>query len=237
MGKSRGSTTTTTAPDAQTSEYMRKIWGAAGAAVNAPAFGVDPMVTQAGQTYSQMAGAGGLGLRALSGDQSAYAQLANPYQNEVLDATARQFGDTRAATMNSVNDAATQAGAFGGSRHGVAEGVAMRGVAQDQDAQMAGLRMQGYNDTMGRASTLGGYGSIGAGGLSSLGQYSRDVAMSNDPSMRALQYYSQAFAGMPHGQVQTQTQDSGGNWATGLLGLGVTGLGLASGLGWKPFGK
>lgn len=48
----------------------------------------------------------------------------NPYYDQVLDSVLGRMGTAHNQQLDQIGDSATSAGAFGGSRHGVAEGVA-----------------------------------------------------------------------------------------------------------------
>ena len=158
-GGQRVTQNSTTSVDRETAEMMRRMWGAGQAAGNA---GPSPLLTGAGQFGSYAQGQGNLGLGALGGNQAAVAQLVNPYNEQVIDQNNRGWDQINAATLNRVNDAATQAHAFGGSRHGVAEGVALAQNNLSQAQQTAGLRAQGYDNAMQQAAQLAGYGFQGA---------------------------------------------------------------------------
>ena len=196
-----------------------------------PVPGLDPASREAMENFRRMAQGGGLGFNALSGDQGAISQLMNPYLSNVIDATKGQYGDLAALTSRSVADRATQAGAFGGSRHGVAEGVALGELGKGMGQQLAGLQYSGFNDAMGRAQAMANLGLGASGQLASLGDYARQVQMSQDPAMRNLQIMQGLLSGMPMGMSTTQPVYS--NPLGSLLGIG----GLLGGLGWQPFGK
>lgn len=235
MGKSAGKTVQTTAPDAQTQAYSHDLWNAAQNYANAPGVGVDPATQQALAGFQGIASQGNLGFSALGGDSAAIARLISPYQGAVIDQMNQQFGRDQRATMNATNDAATQAGAFGGSRHGVAEGVALGQLGQAHAGQMAQLLNQGYGDAMGRAGQLANMGFSAQGAIGGLGQYMQSINAANDPATRKFMALQAAMGAMPHGSTSTMTQQPGGNFLTGILGAGITGAGLASSLGWKPF--
>jgi hypothetical protein len=236
MSKSGGSRTQTTAPDALTSARGSDVWNAAQSAANAPGVGIDPATQQALQGFQGIARQGNLGFSALGGDSAALQQLMNPYQSQVLNQAQAQYGRDQQSTMNGVNDAATAAGAFGGSRHGVATGVALGQLGQTHEQQMADLTSQGYNDAMGRAGSLANMGFSANGAIGDLGSYMHQINQANDPATRKFGIMQSALGSMPQGQTTTQTQQDGGNWLTGLLGAGLTGASLAGSLGWKPFG-
>lgn len=108
--------------------------------------------------------AGATGARALGGDQGSIDTLMNPFMSGVIDQVKGQYGDLNAMAQRGINDQATKAGAFGGSRHGVASGVASGEIAKGLGQQIAGLQQQGFNDAMGRAGQAAGLG-LGAGQL------------------------------------------------------------------------
>jgi hypothetical protein len=76
------------------------------------------------------------------------SQFYNPYTSEVIDQSMADLERQRLAQINATGAAASRAGAFGGSRHGVAEAQTNLGFGQ-QGAQMAsGLRQQGFNTAL-----------------------------------------------------------------------------------------
>jgi len=193
-----------------------------------PVPGMDPASLEALQNYQGMASAGNLGLGALSGDPNAIGQFMNPYQSNVLDQVQGRYGDLSALTSRGVNDRATLAGAFGGSRHGVAEGVAQGELAKGMGQQMAGLQYQGYNDAMGRAGQLANLGLGANSQLASMGDYARQIQMSQDPAMRQLQILQGLLSGMPMGM--TQSTPTYRNPMGGAIG------GAAAGSAFGPWG-
>jgi hypothetical protein len=82
-----------------------------------------------------------------SGDE---AKFMNPYKSQVVDATAAYMDETRNREMMQNQARATQSGAFGGSRHGVADGELMRTAAMDKAGMLADLNYRGFNDSMDR---------------------------------------------------------------------------------------
>jgi hypothetical protein len=75
-------------------------------------------------------------------DMSAYM---NPYQQQVIDGTLEDLDRQRMIQLLSTGDAAQAAGAFGGSRHGVAESETNRGAFDIMARTAAGLRAAGYD--------------------------------------------------------------------------------------------
>jgi len=149
-----------------TSRQQDEIFRAAQAAGNAPIPGA---VGGAQNFFGAGTAAGQRGIDALSGDAGAQQQFMNPFQTGVIDRMNEQFGVQNQMTQNSVNDAATQSGAFGGSRHGVASGVALGENARNQGMQMAGLLNQGFDNSMNRAAGVAGLGMDAAGAGANLG--------------------------------------------------------------------
>jgi len=163
--------------------------------------------------WLQQAGAGAMqGQAALSGDQNAMQMYMNPYQNNVLDQMNSQWGRLSHNVTNSINDQATQAGAFGGSRQGVAEGVGQAQLANDQANQMANLTYGGFQN----AQNLAGQQ---ASGLQGLGQYANKMA--NDATAWKPSMLAAGYAAYPH-STQTLTNGSatpsGANSASKGLG-------------------
>ncbi len=70
----------------------------------------------------------------------------NPYEKDVVDATGAYFDQNLQQNLSQNNARATQSGAFGGSRHGVADAELMRTSGMDKAKMMADLRYQGYGD-------------------------------------------------------------------------------------------
>lgn len=73
----------------------------------------------------------------------------NPYIGAVVDATLADLDRQRQLQQQQVGHAATQAGAFGGSRHGVAEAETNRAFADTAARTAAGLRQQGFDSAAG----------------------------------------------------------------------------------------
>jgi len=81
-------------------------------------------------------------------DLSAYM---NPYTQEVIDRSMADLERARQGNINNLGFSASQAGAFGGSRHGVAEALTNEGFATQAGNLAAGLRQQGFNTALGQA--------------------------------------------------------------------------------------
>lgn len=190
-GGQRQTQNQTSSMDPATQAYIKQIMAAA---QGAGAAGPSPLVTGATDYNGSMMGAGQTGMSALSGDPAATAQLMNPYQQQVIDANNNQWGVTNQKTMNAVNDRATAAGAFGGSRQGVATGTALAANNLAQQGQTAGLLQGGFTDAMNRAGTLAGMGANGAAANANLG-----MGGVGNPQQWLMQMLNQGYKG-PMGQ-------------------------------------
>lgn len=230
MAKGGGTQTVTQASDPATQAYTQRIRDAAMQAAGSPAPGLAPETQSAIDSFGQYMRGGNLGFGALNGDPNAIASFMNPYQNNVVDATKAQFANLRGDTMSSINDAATQAGAFGGSRHGVASGVALGELGRNEQSALADLYHSGFNEAMGRAGQSANLGFGASGALGSLGEYTRGVAMDQNPDLWRLKML-QAGMTQPTGSTQTTQGAPGHNMFSGILGGAASGAGIAGALG------
>ena len=78
-------------------------------------------------------------------DLSAYE---NPYEDQVVQNTLRDIGSAQEMSLNQMGAQATQANAFGGSRHGIAEAETRKNFADQALNSVAGLRQQGFNQAL-----------------------------------------------------------------------------------------
>lgn len=81
-------------------------------------------------------------------DMSAYM---NPYTNEVIDRSLSDLERGRQGAISNTQGQATAAGAFGGSRHGVADSLTNREFADSAGSLAANLRNAGWNTALGAA--------------------------------------------------------------------------------------
>jgi hypothetical protein len=72
----------------------------------------------------------------------------DPYQKQVVDATRNEFDQMRGQATVGANQAATQAGAFGGSRHGVMQGTRLGEIDRAQGTTISNLLSGGYQNAM-----------------------------------------------------------------------------------------
>lgn len=197
FGKSKGTdkskqtndSSGSTGVDAGTQNKVDAIWNAAQGAGNTTPFGVDNAQNfyNNAQTYGQQ------GAAALGGDQASIARYMNPYQQNVIDKMNQQFAQQNQMTSNQISDQATKANAFGGSRHGVAQGVALAQNQMNQGGQIAGLLQSGYNDAMSRAGQSAQMGMDAASAGANLGM------TAGSPDLWRLNALKQGFSGMPYG--------------------------------------
>lgn len=78
-------------------------------------------------------------------------QFNNPYQQQVVDNVQQDIERQRQLAMNNLGAQAQAAGAYGGSRHGVSEGVTNAEYGRMAANALAPLRMQGYNTAVSNA--------------------------------------------------------------------------------------
>lgn len=199
-----GQQTVTTMPDSQTQQIRDSIFQ-------------QGQGIQSNPLYTGMLGAYGgfspltqLGVGALSGNQQAFGQFMNPYLQNVLRQSNQQFDQLGQKALNLVNDQATQAGAFGGSRAAVAQGVAAGQIANQQALANAQLLYGGFNDAQQRAQQAAQLGIAG-----------------NQAALGALGFPTSIYAqGLPGaGSTTTYSQSGGGlgGFLTGALGGGIVG--------------
>lgn len=196
--------TSSTGVDPQTQAWIQQTMEAA---KGAGAAGPSPLVGDATDYNSGLMKAGNLGFGALSGSPDAVKALMNPYQQQVIDANNAGWQRTNANTMNQVNDAATRANAFGGSRAAVAQGSALSQNNQAQQGQTAGLLQTGYGDAMNRAGQMAQMGFAGSQANANLG-----MGGVGNPMQWLMQMLNQGYKG-PMG---TNTNTSGATAGTNI---------------------
>ena len=76
----------------------------------------------------------------------------NPYQQNVIGGLRQEAGRNYDMMSNQIGAEATRAGAFGGSRHGVAQGTAAGDIQRGLNQQIGQLQYQGYGDALNRAA-------------------------------------------------------------------------------------
>ena len=86
-------------------------------------------------------------------DASQIQAQMNPYDQNVVDTTQADLERQRQMAVNATGDAATAAGAFGGSRHGVAEALTNEASGRTAAGILAQLRQQGYANAQSTAAS------------------------------------------------------------------------------------
>lgn len=110
--------------------------------------GYNAAVGQAARYNAATAQANAYNAAMQAGPQTIASQMGryvNPYESQVVNRTARQMQDALAQTQNANADAAIAAGAFGGGRHGVVEGVSNAEAVKNIGDMTAQLRHQGFD--------------------------------------------------------------------------------------------
>ncbi len=138
---------------------------------------VQPMLGFGGSPFQQAAQAqtGAMnrtGAGMMQTAASGMANYQNPYENQVVQASMRDIGNNGLMMQNTLGAQAQAAGAFGGSRHGVAEAELAKGTQQQMLDQAARLRQQGFNTALGASQADLGRQLGAAGQLASLGNQS-----------------------------------------------------------------
>jgi hypothetical protein len=140
--------------------------------------GANPAMTQAAANpYQQAAGAqqaamGRVGAGLTQTAVPGMAAYQNPYESQVVQQSLRDVGSAAQMGLGQLGARAEQAGAFGGSRHGIAEAELMKGYTQQAMDQAARLRQQGFQTSLGASQAdlsrqLGAAGQLaGLGGQS-----------------------------------------------------------------------
>ena len=166
-----------------------------------------PLAPQGSFNVNQAA-AGGL-QQAMQGTQQAMAgpnigQFMNPYTSMVTGQTLNDLERQRQMAVNTTGAQATQAGAFGGSRHGVAEALTNEGFARQGAQTFGNLQQQGFNTALGAARAQQGLQMGGAAQLGRLGQqaFNTGRTVSQDQMQQGLmqQGMQQALIDAARGQ-------------------------------------
>jgi hypothetical protein len=195
----------------------------------------NPMQQAAGAQQAALAGtatAGTVGGANLN-------QYMNPYTTQVINAQNADIMRGAQMGLNDLGTAASRAGAFGGSRHGVAMSELGRGAAQLMGQQSAALRQSAFQNAqtmaqqdiqnrMSQAAQLGnlgqqsfGYGQSIQGNLAQQGQQQQMLNQALIDAAKAqfgaytqsptagLSIMTQALGASPHGQTQTSSSSPG----------------------------
>lgn len=196
----------------------------------APAQGQYAPLAPQGNFNVNQAAAGGL-QQAMQGTQRAMAgpnigQFMNPYTSMVTGQTLSDLERQRQMAVNTTGAQATQAGAFGGSRHGVAEARTNEGFARQGAQTFGNLQQQGFNTALGAAQAQQGLQMGGAAQLGQLGQqaFNTGQAISQQQQQQGLmqQGLQQALIDAARGQYAGFTGAPTQSLALPLAALGAT---------------
>jgi hypothetical protein len=210
MGKKKKQTVVQTA-DPKSQKYIDATRGygdqAANVAMQGPAGGGSWFTGPLQQTPAEMA-----------------QPFMNPYQDQVIAGVRGEFDHLRAKAGMGTDQAATQAGAFGGSRHGVATGTRMGELDRAQASQIGGLLYQGHQNSMTQGMQFAEH------------QRQLQQQQLQDPLFRQQTALNFRNLGMgPVGSSTTQTTPSnpmGGAMSGAALGTAIMpGIGTAVGAG------
>lgn len=204
---------------------------------------VNPM--QQASLAQQGALAGTAGAGTIAGTN--LAPYTNPYEQQVIQATQADILRNAQIGSNALDYQAGRAGAFGGSRHGVALGEFGKGVMQNLGSQTAAMRQQGYQNAqsmaqqdiqnrMLQAAQLGnlgqqsfGYGQAVQSGLAQQGQAQQALQQAMIDAAKAqyagyqnapvssLGYVSAALGATPVPMSSTQQTTGGTQRQPGLF--------------------
>jgi len=191
---------------------------------------------QGGQpgVYGQAAGAfqNAMGATTPGGFGARTAMNMNPFQSQVTNRTMQDMERQRQMQMNTMGAQASAAGAFGGSRHGVAEAETNRAFADQFADTSANMNMQNFNNAQGLTMQQAGLSSQLANQGFGFGEAITDRQQQQGAQQQAmqqalvdavrgqfgqfsgqpgqsLQYPLAAIGGVPQPQSQTQTQKPG----------------------------
>ena len=223
--------TQTYRPDASTQAMQDATYGAAQKAASGYSVaGPDQNTLAALGLFGNLAGYGNTGAAALAGDQTATNSLMNPYLNDVVGGVNAQYGQDQQAVRKNINDAATQAGAFGGDRAALEQGAAQAQLGLGHQQQIADLLHGGYNEMLARAAGLANLGMGAAGAQFQGGDYLRNIAQeqANPDVVRAQILAAGRQGGYAGGGSQTNYTKTGA--AQNILGAASTIGGLFGGV-------
>ena len=114
--------------------------------------GANPaMVQPVMNPYQRASSANMQAFNTYSNPAAAAANMMNPYQQQVVDATIRDVGNAAQMGLNQIGAQAQSAGAYGGSRQGIAEAEALKGFNQQALDQVSRLNQQGYQQSINNA--------------------------------------------------------------------------------------
>lgn len=155
----------------------------------------------------------------------------NPYTSTVINNSLRQLGDAQQTSLNTMGAQASAAGAFGGSRHGVAEGVTNTGYGQQASDMIGGLNQANFQNALNLAQydtgSQNSARSFGAGAAN-------NAALSNaaaQNAQRAQYAAAQAAASQANQNAYITSQQQQLAAAAQMGQLAQTGFGFGQSIG------
>lgn len=154
--------------------------------------------------YQQAAGAvqGLLGqdAKTIAGGMGGIGQYYNPYEQDVVGAVRAEGEKSLADALNQTRNASIGAGAYGGSRHGVQEGVATAENARNMDQLIAQLRQQGFSNAQNMlgqdVSTQNAWEANKANAANTLASIAKDTGAATGEDINRLFQYGEASRGV-----------------------------------------
>ena len=208
-------------------QYAKDLGSVTAAQLNTSQF-APTVAEQTGlqQQATTLAGGAGLGafepyLQTAGGytGPDAYQQFMSPYQQQVIDASMTSFDKQAAMQRRGISDRALQAGAFGGSRHGIAESE--YDAASDMNRNL--MRQQMLQQGFGQAQAGAQQAFQQQQGLAGMvpGLYQQDIAQLGRVGATDQ---AQAQAGLDATRETARLKAYEPYERLGYLGTGVTGL-------------
>jgi hypothetical protein len=157
----------------------------------------------------------------------------NPYEKSVIGGLQQDARTNYEMGANRIGQEATAAGAFGGSRHGVAQGTMAADVQNQLNRQIGDLRYQGYNQAQSQALAdqqmrLGASNQMGSLGtaLGGMGQQAFNMGQQATANLQNVglqqQAIQQALIDAAKGQYSGYTGASGNSLAMLAQALGAS---------------
>ena len=180
---------------------------------------VQPQPMGAGQqnVYQQAAGQYG---QAVAGPN--IAQFMNPYTSEVIGRTGMDMARQAQMAQNTLGAEATRAGAFGGSRQGVAQGTMLGDYGRAFGDMAAQQRQQGFNTALSAAQAQQGIQSGLAGQGFGFGQQIGQQQMQQGGMQQGL---NQALIDAARGQYAGYTGAPMASLSAPMAALGAANMG------------
>ncbi len=180
-------------------------------------------ITQAGQDVAGLSPFMGAGAGTGAGS---IASFMSPYQQGVIDETLRQFDQSRVSGRRDIQDAAVQAGAFGGGREGALLGQYDADSLANRTGLQAQLLQQGFqNAQLARQNAFNQQQAL-AQQQSQLAQLAPSLQGQQIAGLTTLgsQQQARAQAGLTAQQALAQAQQQQPLTAAQTLGSGIMGL-------------